>query len=271
MQVDEQPQDKAEERKTNRPSDNSQDNGNQNQYMPTADVQSSVTTPFQTIQSTVVSHQMQFGDAKLMEHHESSNYVPFQLGYSTRYYTGTQLPPHLQTVRNQTKPVPSNHKVGSDGTKHRAPDAKAAAMIYHEKAAMTREKVEKLRLLQQMQAHLAIEQQQQHYNQTTGANFTQSFSQNNHTLDAMTGIVTTDDAHKVPSSELKMAEEQDESKITSGLIYDPSEEETIYYQLQDAIGKVRSQNIFILLGIIGGFGRALGAIILIFSAVGHEG
>lgn len=251
-------QNEAKERKRDRPSRNLKDNYNQSQLMPTANTYYSVTTPSETFQSKAVSQQMQTGDAMLMEQHGSSTasqqmqFVDAKLvenhGSSnnlafirhecpTYYYPGIQLPPHLQTARIQKKPVLSSYRAVSDNTKslrtpNGLPDAKAGVMT-------PQEKVEKLRRLQQMQAQVAIKQQHQQYShQSAGVNITQSFSQNNQTLDAMTSTVTTDDAHKVSPSEQKMAVEQDESKRTSSLTYGPPVEETTYYQLQDVIGKV---------------------------------
>lgn len=231
-------QNKAEERK-NRPSRNFKDNYNQNQHMASTNVHASVATPLQAFQPKAINHQMQFGDAKLMEHHGSSNQVVFTPHrYPTYCFPGMQFPPNVQINRNQKRPVPASHGVCSDDTKHqktsnRLLDAKQATMS-------PQAKMEKLRRLQQMQAQLAIEKQHQQYS-TTGVHVSvpQSSSQNNQTLDAMTSTITIDECpHNVRSSELNMVAEQDESQMTSRLTYDPPAEETIYYQLQDVVGKL---------------------------------
>lgn len=234
-------QNKAEERKKNRPSRNFKDNHNQNQHMASTNFHASVPTPQQTFQPKAISHQMQFCDARLMECHASSNQVVFNPhGYPTYCFPAVQFHPNVQIDRNQKRPVTASYEVRPDDKKHqkvssRLPDAKPAIMS-------PQAKMEKLRRLQQMQAQLAIAKQQQQYN-TTGVDVSvpQSSSQNNQTLDVMTSTTTIDDsARKVPSSELNMIAKQDESQRTFTLTYDPPAEETIYYQLQDVIGKVRS-------------------------------
>jgi len=246
-------QSKAEGRK-NRLSRNLKDNYYQDQHMPNAYLHSSITTPLQNFQLKATSEQMQFCDAKFMENHGSSNQVTFtQHGYPTSYFPGMQLPAHLQLDRNQKsipvhlqidrnqkRAVPASYEVRSDDPKHpktsnRLPDAKPVTMT-------PQEKMEKLRRRQQMQAQCAIEQQHQQYGyQIPSADIavSKSYSQNNQ-LDGMTSTITTDEcAHKFPSLELSMVVEKDESKRTSSLTYDPPAEETIYYQLQDVVGKVR--------------------------------
>lgn len=206
--------------------------------MASTNVHASVSTPLQRFQQKVVSHKMQFGDAKLM--HGSSNQVVFTPhGYPTYCFPGMQFPPNAQVDRNQKRPVPASYEIRSDDKKHqktsnRLPDAKQATMS-------TQAKKEKLRQLQQMQAQLGIEKQHQQYG-TTSDNVTdpQSSSQNNQTLDVMTSTITIDEcALRAPSSDLNMVAKQDESQRASGLTYDPPAEEIIYYQLHDVVAKVR--------------------------------
>jgi len=233
-------QSKAEERRKNRLLRNLKDNYYQDQHMPNTNIQSSITTPLQNFQLKATSQQLQIGDPKLMENHGSSNQVTFiQHGCPTSYFPGTQLPAHLQTDRNQKRAVPASYDVRSDDPKHpklsnRLPDAKPTTMT-------PQEKMERLRRRQQMQAQLAIEQQHQQYShQMTSADIavSKSYSQNNQ-LDGMKSTITMDDcAPKVPSSELSIVAEKEEYKGTSKLTYDPPAEETIYYQLQDVVGKV---------------------------------
>uniref|UniRef100_A0A1D1ZJ34 Protein LNK2 n=1 Tax=Anthurium amnicola TaxID=1678845 RepID=A0A1D1ZJ34_9ARAE len=146
--------------------------------------------------------------------------------------------PTLSPARPEMKenhPVQPSHTVYPDSPKH-------TSEVQSKPLAMTpQEKIEKLRRRQQMQAMLAIKQQQQQFGRWRTAaemSASQTSSQTNKSRGSVVSSGKVEDATKaMTSSEFNMQQEIDEPHPISILI-DDSLGEAIFHHLQDAITKL---------------------------------
>ncbi|KAM0948791.1 putative LNK family protein [Dioscorea sansibarensis] len=200
----------------------------------------SLLTSVQTFQHPAISQQRQ-GESEHMGYPISSGQFMFS-GYGFPAYSFPAIPvlPCAPAERNQMAPVVVGYKSNVDQSKgsnssDKLPDSSKPLTM------TPQEKIEKLRRRQQMQAMLAIQQQQQQFGkQISGSDSlaSQACSQKNQSQDASTSTIGVEDsANKILSSEMSMPGELDESNRISMSIDDQSLEETIYYQLQDALRK----------------------------------
>ncbi|XP_010931991.1 protein LNK2 isoform X1 [Elaeis guineensis] len=238
---------KAEERNKNKTKQNLNGawshNVSQSHQSPSPNMHTLVKTPLQTFQSPTATQQRQVGGAKNMEHLGPSNqFLLSGYGYSPYHFPVFPLMPHTHAERNQVKPVAVSCKVFPDSSKHSNSLAKPSDIPSRPSTMTPQEKIEKLRRRQQMQAMLAIQQQQQQFgHQITGNDslVLQIGSPKKQSQESVTSSAAVDDSgNKISASDMSMLLDQDESQRISTLIDDHSLDETIYYELQDALGKL---------------------------------
>ncbi|XP_020672847.1 protein LNK2 isoform X1 [Dendrobium catenatum] len=200
---------------------------NENQQISSPKLQASAMNTLPTFQS------------QLLEQANSSHHIMLtDFGYPGYQFHGMPLPPQIHAARNQHKPVSGSFKAHLDFSKHSKPVGTSSKPLI-----MTpQEKIEKLRRRQQMQAMLAIQKQREQYNhQISGSDEAPSLAclQNNqnHGVTRNTGVVE-ELAQKLLSSDASSLAEQDQSQMISSSLDGHSVEEAIYYQLQDAMGKL---------------------------------
>lgn len=152
---------------------------------------------------------IQTRQSQSIEQPSSSHHPMFaDYGHPAYQFHGLPLPTQIHAGKNLNKPA------YPDFSKHR----KASAS---KQLTMTpQEKIEKLRRRQQMQAMLAIQKQREQYNHQISCSD------------------VTDNSQKLPSSDSSSLAEQDQSQMISSSLDGRSVEEAIYYQLQDAMGKL---------------------------------
>lgn len=179
-----------------------------------------------------------------LEQPNSSHHVMLtDYGYPAYQFHGMPSPPQIHAVRSQHKPAPCGFKANLDFSKHPKPAGTASKPLM-----MTpQEKIEKLRRRQQMQAMLAIQKQREQYNhQIYGAEEAPSLAclPNNQNQDVIRNTAVVEEhAQKFSSSDVSRLAEQEQSQMLSSL--DSHSLEAIYYQLQDAMGKVCNFCLFI--------------------------
>lgn len=199
---------------------------NKNQQITSPRLQASAMNPPSTFQS------------QPLEQPNSSHHVMLaDYGYPAYQFHGMPLPPQIHAARSHRKPVLAGVKAHLDFSKHSKPAGTASKPLM-----MTpQEKIEKLRRRQQMQAMLAIQKQREQYNHhISGADETSSLAclQNNQNQDVTRSTAVMEEhAKKLSSSDATSLAEQDQSQISSSLD-GHTVEEAIYYQLQDAMGKL---------------------------------
>ncbi|KAL6621190.1 hypothetical protein ACP70R_033622 [Stipagrostis hirtigluma subsp. patula] len=169
----------------------------------------------------------------------SSCMVPARGGLSTGLFplSNTMIrssPAYSREKKKKNKPPNFNRFSKAFKPKHSSSMEKSLTMT-------PQEKIEKLRRRQQMQALIAIQQQQQQFGQEASGSDTivpQPYSPRNKNLDSLgSSTVTDENANKVVMPEL-LPTSHDEVHKSSAISDDPFIEEKIYFQLQDALGKL---------------------------------
>ncbi|XP_073114219.1 protein LNK2 isoform X3 [Elaeis guineensis] len=214
---------KAEERKMKKTQPNLNStwshNVRQSHQSPNPNIGTLVETPLQTFQCPAVIQQRQVGGAESMGHLGPSNQFLFSgYGYSPCHFPAFPLMPHIHSQRNQMKRV-VNCKVFPDSSKNSNSFGKPPDIPSRPLKMTPQEKIEKLRRRQQMQAMLAIQQQQQ---------------QLGHQIAGSDGLAPQ-------TGSPKKQVDQDESQRILTSIDDRLLEESIYYELQDVLGKLDMQ------------------------------
>ncbi|THU63828.1 hypothetical protein C4D60_Mb01t19960 [Musa balbisiana] len=148
---------------------------------------------------------------------------------------------HVYMKRNQEKPLSFGHKPLMYFPKSSNALDSPSDMASRQPKMTPQEKIEKLRRRQQIQAMLAIQQQQQqfaHPNTAIDSLVPQVCSSRKQTQESMTTSSAVDgSANKLTSPEQNILFDQEESWRVSTINEDHSLEEMIYYQLQDALGQ----------------------------------
>ncbi|GJN41322.1 hypothetical protein PR202_gn00678 [Eleusine coracana subsp. coracana] len=180
-------------------------------------------------------------DGKNMEQVQHPNQFMFPgYGYPVYPFPTIPLVLNIQAEDHQANPAVSSYRTATDSPKRSSSVQKSQDISSRPVTMTPQEKIEKLRRRQQMQALIAIQQQQQQFGQEGSANDTmlpQTYSPRNKNPDSLGGsIVIDENTNKVFSLELipSCCSEVHKSSTVSE---DPFIEETIYYQLQDALGK----------------------------------
>ncbi|CAL9147521.1 unnamed protein product [Musa hybrid cultivar] len=149
---------------------------------------------------------------------------------------------HVYMKRNQEKPLSFGHKPLMYFPKSSNALDSPSDMASRQPKMTPQEKIEKLRRRQQIQAMLAIQQQQQqfaHPNTAIDSLVPQVCSSRKQTQESMTTSSAVDgSANKLTSPEQNILFDQEESWRVSTINEDHSLEEMIYYQLQDALGQL---------------------------------
>ncbi|KAG9443689.1 hypothetical protein H6P81_015029 [Aristolochia fimbriata] len=181
------------------------------------------------------------GGSESMRYLQGTNpYMHTGHGYPVHQFPVMPPLPNMHSDRDQHQMVLETYsKISPDSRKHGCLQKKLADVHTRPSVMTPQEKIEKLRRRQQMQAMLAIQRQQQKLgNQISGAehkNLNESQGQ-----DLVSNSVEVDEnAISIQSPlEMNLSLEQDESSKTSMSIDVFSLAESIFDQLQDAIGKL---------------------------------
>ncbi|CAO2208248.1 unnamed protein product [Urochloa humidicola] len=148
---------------------------------------------------------------------------------------------NIQAEDHQTKLAATSYQTSADSPKHSSSIEKSQDIPSRPPRMTRQEKIEKLRRRQQMQALIAIQQQQQQFGQEGSGSDTiapQAYSPRNKNPDSFGGpIVIDENTNKVFSPEM-IPMSHNEVHKSSAISDDPFIEEKIYYQLQDALGKL---------------------------------
>ncbi|XP_073009757.1 protein LNK2-like isoform X2 [Typha latifolia] len=238
---------KDEERWKNKVSQNATSSllhkNNQGQQFASPSMHTLVKTHLQQIfQPPPVGRHMQVADAEnMIELGQSNQFLLSGCGYSYSFPASAVLP-NVHVERSQSKPASVGYRTFTDSSKNSNSLEKLSDVPSRPSMMTPQEKIEKLRRRQQMQAMLAIQQQQQQFGHQGSGSDTlvpQECSPRKHNMDSLTSSLALEDAiNNVSSSELSNLAVQDESQKISVMVDDPYLEETIYYQLQDALGKL---------------------------------
>lgn len=214
---------------------------NRVQQFTSPNMQTFVKAPLQTFQSPAVGQHTQAGKAEqIRQLGHSHQFVISGYGYPACPFPSIPQMPNILVDRAQSKSPSAVYKIFPDSSKNlksldKIPDVPLGSLM------MTpQEKIEKLRRRQQMQAMRAIQQQQQQFGQVSGDTLVpQTSSPRKKNRDSLTSSDVVEGAtNMISSSEMTNQAAHDESQKISTMGDDPYLEERIYYQLQDALGKV---------------------------------
>ncbi|CAL4963495.1 unnamed protein product [Urochloa decumbens] len=183
-----------------------------------------------------------FQDSKNMGQVQHSNQFMFPgYGYPTYPFPTIPLVSNIQAGDHQTKLAATSYQTSADSPKHSSSIEKSQDIPSRSLRMTPQEKIEKLRRRQQMQALIAIQQQQQQFDQEGSGSDTivpQAYSARNKNPDSLgNSIVMDENTNKVFSPEM-IPTSHDEVHRSSTISDDPFIEEKIYYQFQDALGKL---------------------------------
>ncbi|XP_042395872.1 protein LNK2-like isoform X1 [Zingiber officinale] len=166
-------------------------------------------------------------------------------GYAYTAYPFPTIPisQNVYTKTNQEKTLSVGHKLLADFSKR--PNGLSRLSDSASRPLTPQEKIEKLRRRQKMQAMLAIQQQQQQFAHpsTSDSGVPQSCSPKKQPVESRTNSAADLISNKHFPAERNILADQEEPWTISSIIDGQSLEETIYYQLQDAIeqldGRIR--------------------------------
>ncbi|XP_062199375.1 protein LNK2-like isoform X2 [Phragmites australis] len=199
----------------------------------------SLQAPMQTVQTPQYAP---FHDGKNMGQVQHSNQFMFPgYGYPAYPFPTIPLVSNIQAKGHQPKPASTSYRPSTDSPKNLSSIEKSQDIPSKPLTMTPQEKIEKLRRRQQMQALIAIQQQQQQLGQEGSSSDIMAphvYSLRNKNPDSLgTSIVIDENANKVFSPELIPSSHEEVHK-SSAIPDDPFIEEKIYYQLQDALGKL---------------------------------
>ncbi|KAJ6804664.1 uncharacterized protein M6B38_184145 [Iris pallida] len=236
---------KAEERSKNKALQNLNGPWPQNisQKFPNPVVQHSVKSPLYTIRTPAIGQQRPTNDAESTGHLGRSNWFMFSHYRCPPYpIPGIRVVPYVQAEGKYRTTVAVGREFYPDSLEDSNILNKMPELQSRQSSMTPQEKVEKLKRRQQIQAMLAIKQQQQQFSRQMNATknmTTKGNSQESKSKDVVTSNMGIEENPlKLPSSDMNILMDYDESQKISALIDDSSLEETIYYQLQDALGKM---------------------------------
>ncbi|KAG2588971.1 protein LNK2-like isoform X4 [Panicum virgatum] len=192
--------------------------------------------PVQTPQYALFQDSKNMGPAK-----HSNQFIFPGYGYSAYPFPTIPLVSNVQVEEHQIKSPATSYQTSADSPKHASSKEKCQDIPSRPLRMTPQEKIEKLRRRQQMQALIAIQQQQQQFGHEGSGSDTivpQAYSTRNKNPDSLgSSIVIDENTNKVFSPEM-MPTRYDEVHKSSAISDDPYIEEKIYYQLQDALGKL---------------------------------
>lgn len=192
-----------------------------------------------------------FQNSKNMGQVQHPNQLIFPgYGYPAYPFPTIPLVSSIQAEDHQTTPSAISYQTSADSPKHSGSMEKSQDIAVRPLRMTPQEKIEKLRRKQQIQALIAIQQQQQQFGQEGSGSDTispQAYSLRNKNPDSFgSSIVIKENTNKVFSHEI-IPTSQDEAHKNSAMSDDPFIEEKIYYQLQDALVKAIYSSLSILL------------------------
>ncbi|XP_058107032.1 protein LNK2 isoform X2 [Magnolia sinica] len=211
---------------------------NQIQQFGNPKLHASAASTLQTFPSSVLGPQRHLGGPESLRYvHNSSPFMHTTYGYPTHHFPVMPMLPQSRPERDQSQMVVADYKVSTDSPRLASQQQKLPDVSSRPLSMTPQEKIEKLRRRQQMQALLAIQHQQQQFGQQISSSdhsVGQKCSQENQGQDAIAGDIKVEEK----SLEMNFPMEQDDSTKISMLANEQSLEETIFDQLQDAIGKL---------------------------------
>jgi hypothetical protein len=180
-------------------------------------------------------------DSKTMGQVQHSNqFICTGYGYPSYPFPTIPLVSNIQAEDHQRKLPVTSYQKSADSPKHSS-SLEMSQDIPSRALRMTpKEKIEKLRRKQQMQALMAIQQQQQRFGQEGSCSDTivlQPGSPRNKNADSLRISIVKDENTTKGFLPEMIPTSHDEVHKSSAISDDPFTEEKIYYQLQDAIGK----------------------------------
>ncbi|KAF8646609.1 hypothetical protein HU200_065722 [Digitaria exilis] len=207
--------------------------------------QSKVHNPLASLQSPMQPVQTQYSqvhDSKNMGQVHHPNQLNFPgYGYPAYLFPTIPLASSIQAEDHQTKLSATSYQTSADSPKHSSSIDKSQDIEVRPLRMTPQEKIKKLRRRQHMQALIAIQQQQQQFGQEGSGSDTivpQAYSLRNKNPDSFGSSIVIDEttnnvfSHKIIPTSL---EEVHKNAAISDF---PFIEENIYYQLQDALGKL---------------------------------
>ncbi|KAJ8748777.1 hypothetical protein K2173_011332 [Erythroxylum novogranatense] len=197
----------------------------------------------QSSSSTVFSEHKQLQGANSLQFHQISNpfVAPSAYGGVASPYTAIPMMSHIHSREFNPQSLLSGYEASSGNMD---PAKKMAHSTDKGQIMTPREKIEKLRKRQQMQALLAIQKQQQQFvHQVACCNqpIRQHYSQENGMQDVEGAIVAnieSEELSSLPAFDPSSPIEQDNSSVISLTDNDFSLEDTVLFQLQDIIAKL---------------------------------
>lgn len=213
---------------------------NENQQLLSSTLNSCTKAPKETFQSPIKREVRAPNDVGRID---SPNLFTLSgYGYAAYPFPNIPLSKSIHTKRNQENPLSVGYKVSKEFSKPSNSPNSPSNVASRPLTMTPQEKIEKLRRRQQMQAMLAIQQQQQqfaHPSTASESGVPQAYSPRKQAEESMITSSSADAiANKISSPEQNILVDQEELWKISTMIDDHSLEETIYYQLQDALAQV---------------------------------
>uniref|UniRef100_K3XF81 Protein LNK2 n=1 Tax=Setaria italica TaxID=4555 RepID=K3XF81_SETIT len=183
-----------------------------------------------------------FQDSKNMGQVQHSNqFICPGYGYPAYPFPTIPLVSNIQAEDHQRKPAATSYQTSADSPKHSSSIEMSQDIPSRPLRMTPKEKIEKLRRRQQMQALIAIQQQQQQFGQEGSGSDTivlQPYSPRNKNADSLGSSIVIDENTNKDFLPEMIPTSHDEVHKSFAISEDPFIEEKIYYQLQDALGKL---------------------------------
>ncbi|KAK1291877.1 hypothetical protein QJS10_CPB17g01824 [Acorus calamus] len=191
----------------------------------------------------VFSQQRQIGGPESMRYMQNPNpYIFMGYGYPAHHYPIMPVLPQIQSRADQIQLHVASENSLSDSSNIVNTSQNVPNVASRPLTMTPREKIEKLRRRQKMQAMLAIQQQQQkfsHKSTCSDQSLSQNSSQKNLTSDATVSDVEAEENDKKISFLVKnSSREHDDPQDTSMSVDGVSLEEKLFHQLQDVLAKL---------------------------------
>eukprot|EP00262_Sarcandra_glabra_P011111 TRINITY_DN26829_c0_g1_i1.p1 TRINITY_DN26829_c0_g1~~TRINITY_DN26829_c0_g1_i1.p1 ORF type:complete len:775 (+),score=157.46 TRINITY_DN26829_c0_g1_i1:180-2504(+) len=215
---------------------------NQVQQFVNLKMHASPTSSLQTFPSSVFCPKRQLGGPDSSRYLQTSNpYMHSGYVYATHNFPVMPLLPHIRSERDQSEPPLPSYEFSPGSMQYENPSKKLPDAPSRPLTMTPQEKIEKLRRRQQMQAMLAIQQQQQKFDQhitCTDPSITQKYPQDNQDQGEISVDIEVEEHTKNPPLEPNLLVEEDGSNKISMSTDECSLAETIFNQLQDSMEKL---------------------------------
>lgn len=216
---------------------------NQNQQVGNVKMHASTSSVPQIFPSSVLSPQRQHGGPESLRYMNASGpLMNMPCGYPTHHFPMMPMSPLTHSEWDGRQMVVAGCTFSLDSPKPSNLPKKLADVPSRQSPMTPQEKIEKLRRRQQIQAMLAIQQQKQQLGHQVSCIDQTAYhkcSEENKGHDSLqTNIEFDENVVKLPSQELNLSTEQEDSSKISSLNDECTLEETIFNQLQYVMGKV---------------------------------